>query len=359
MRTSVLYAAGLGVVAALLLLTKISGIALVPALLYHLWETADVTRAESDRRRSRYVLGGGMAAVAAVIALAYYLFFVRPRFLADYRLLFRINGYRIHLSVVPVTALQLLRDGLWMDKLLWPLALLAFLLSLFWLRSLWRIPLFGSAVLAAAGYLAFIGYHGNLQPRYFLLVEPWLAVVIVLTVGALAGRESASSLGRVAVTVVVLLLAADAALMGARTLHYVATPEYSFASAGDDIARIIRANPCSSPLLLSAAGDDISLFTGVPALAEYSTIGFNAVVARYQPGWFAGYIGLDDPEYAQLATRYVLRERAHYRVFDDPTRQTLVLYQLVPRAREPVSEKRESPSFMEGTGERNPFRRLQ
>ena len=85
-------------------------------------------------------------------------------------------------------------------------------------------------------------------------------------------------------------------------------------------------------MLLSDSGDDITLWTGVPAVCErYSTAGLDGVLSKYRPGWYAAWPGWEDEAIAQVGQRYKLNEVARYRVFDDPLRETLVLYKLTPR----------------------------
>jgi hypothetical protein len=94
---------------------------------------------------------------------------------------------------------------------------------------------------------------------------------------------------------------------------------------------VIRADGSTRPLL-SDSGDDITLMTGVPAITEaYQVHGLDALLTRYQPGWYAAWPGWEDKAIAAVGTRYRLDEVARFRVFDDPTRQTLVLYKLTPR----------------------------
>ena len=91
----------------------------------------------------------------------------------------------------------------------------------------------------------------------------------------------------------------------------------------------MRARQDASPTLLSNSGDDITLFTGVPAVTlEYGTRGLDPVLERYHPGWLAVWKGHGDKWTAKLATRYKLDEVAHYKVFDDPDRNYLMLYRL-------------------------------
>jgi hypothetical protein len=321
----------LGLIIALLVFTKATGLFLAPAIVYHVWAV------NGWPRRGWFRPAAGIAGSAAVLGLGYYLLAVWPHHLEDFRLLFSINQDRIHLSIFPQEALGVLLSGRWINPILFPAALLALLWSITSARNLLRIPLFGSAIVAAVGYLTFIAYHTNLQPRYYLVVTPAVIIVLVLTVATLWQQQS-----KVAAAVCTLALIITGIFMAARTLHVVAHPEYSFASAADDIARKIRSQPNASPILLSNSGDDITLFTGIPALTlEYSTHGIDPVIDRFHPGWLAIWSGSGDashpvqsgreyPWLARVAERYRLAEVAHYTVFDDPARNHLFLYRLSP-----------------------------
>ncbi len=319
----------LGVVLCLLVLTKATGVALVPAVLYLLWTSWGWPE---DRERVGVLVQGWLRSgvlvlgTLAVLWLVYVRLVVRPHYLADYRLLFSINAYRVHLSIVPKMAWVTLRDGIWIQPVLWPLAMVMVVLSVAWLRELWRAPLFGAAVVAIFGHLAYVGYHTNFQPRYYLVIAMPLVVVIVL------GLEAIRDRGVVWVRwLVKAALLAAVVMMVVGTSEYVTHPRYSFLGAAQSIAAVVRADGNTKPLL-SDSGDDITLMTGVPAITEaYQVHGLDALLKRYQPGWYAAWPGWEDPAIRAVGTRYRLDEVARFRVFDDPKRQTLVLYKLTPR----------------------------
>jgi hypothetical protein len=311
---------GLGVILFLLVLTKTTGIFLVPALLYQLSATVGWGR----RVWMKPVTVA--ASTALVLWLTYYALLVRPHYLEDYRLLFTINQGRVHLSVVPQVAFQTLWDGMWINRVLFSAAIVVLLLSLVWLRELWRQPLFGSSVVATAGYLSFICYHSNLQPRYYLVVT--MPVVIILLFGLESLWEQRRQLGGL----MAAAIAFSIITMAAQTIRYAMNPKYSFADAAGAIASQLRAAPDSKQILVSSSGANISLLTGIESLSpEYNTHGLDAVLDRYKPNWYAGWIGSDDDRITALRLRYRFEEKARYTVFDDPRRQTLVLYRMEPR----------------------------
>jgi 4-amino-4-deoxy-L-arabinose transferase-like glycosyltransferase len=308
-----------GVVVALLVLTKVTGVALVPAVAYLLW---------AEWGRGRKGVGAVMVALgtAGLLWLGYVRSVVRPHYLADYRLLFSINAYRVHLSIVPKMAWVTLRDGLWIQPVLFPLAVVMVVLSVLWLRELWRMPLFVAAVMAAVGHMAYVGYHTNFQPRYYLVIAMPMAIVIGMGAAAIGERHAAWARGLVQVAVVVAV-----GMMVVRLWDYVTQPQYSFLHAAQGIAAVVSADG-GEKQLLSDSGDDITLMTGVPAVAvSYPVNGMDALLTRYQPEWYAAWPGWEDTVIEQVKTRYRLDEVARYRVFDDPKRQTLVLYKMTAR----------------------------
>jgi hypothetical protein len=219
-----------------------------------------------------------------------------------------------------------LRDGIWIQPVLFPLAVVVVVLSVSWLRELWRRPAFGAAVLAAVAQMAYIGYHTNFQPRYYLVAAMPMAVVIALGMAAIWERRVVW----VKVATAVCLLVA-VGMMAAKTWEFVTEPEYSFLNAAQGIAAIVQGQGGEHPLLLSDSGADITLSTGIPGIDEgYTTDGLDALLARYQPGWYAAWPGWEDGEIAKVGQRYRLQEVARYQVFDDPRRQVLVLYKLSP-----------------------------
>ncbi len=312
-----------GAAVCVLVLTKPTNVALAPGVLYMLWASGAPGRKAAGRAWPVALA----AVVAAALWLAYFLGVVRPHYLADYKLLFSVNDYRVHLSIVPQMAWVTLRDGLWLQPVLYPAAVLVVLLSARWLRGLWRRPVFGAAVVASLCHLGYIGYHTNFQPRYYLVIAMPMAVVLALGVAELwpraGGWARAGLTGGLAATVV---------WMAVSTARYALHPEYSFLTAAQSIASVLHADGGAQPLLLSDSGADITLFTGLPAIDEGHPVGgLDALLERYHPGWYAAWPGWEDPAIAQVGRRYRLVEVARYRVFDDPRRQVLVLYKLLPR----------------------------
>jgi hypothetical protein len=326
-----------GAVLGLLVLTKATAVALTPSVLYLAW---------AARGWPRKVLGQDgwlpplavTLGVGAAVGLAYFGLVVHPLYLPDYYQLFSVNGYNAHLRILPQMMAEAAWDGMWVSPILYPAAVAVLVLSVAWLRELWRVPAFGAAVLATVCQMVFIGYHTNFQPRYYLIVAMPLAVVIVLGLAALwvrlanavEHRRALWALDALGAGVVVALV-----LMGVQTVRYVLAPEYSFLIAAQSIAAVIEADHSVKPVLLSDSGNDVTLLTGVPSICDaYTLHGEDALLARYQPGWFAAWPSSEGNilrHIEEMRQRYRLDEVARYRVFDDPVRDQLVLYRLTPR----------------------------
>ncbi|MFP5232140.1 MAG: ArnT family glycosyltransferase [Acidobacteriota bacterium] len=339
----------LGVVIFLLLLTKISGVALVPAVLYMMgasWGQWVENQAERPKTDSGLISWRGMV-VSLVLTLGlplalwegYLRLLIQPHAMLDYTLLAGMATRHVTFSSLPAAAWTVLQDGLWISPVLFPLALLIMLLSVVWLRELWGKPLFGAAVLAVAGQMAYLGFHGEVPARSLLPILMPVMIVVGLGVGAVIDRRRLCSKGsrqgrrmRWMLAVTLLTVMVSLGMMGVQTLEDVLHQEYSYWEAAQGIAAIVAADGGSRPMLLSDSGDDLTLWTGLPAVsATRTTHGLDAVLARYQPGWFAAWPGREDVAIAQVGMRYRMDAVARYRVFDDPRQQILVLYKLTRR----------------------------
>ena len=322
----------LGLLLPLMVLTKTTAIFLLPAIGWLLWARAGY------RLRPFLHLSIPSAVVAFVAWFSYYLFIVRPHFLGDYRYLFSVNAYT---GITPSTVLSVvaltIADGLWIGKILYPIALLA-ALSVFLLRPrLLRNPLIPSLLLWAGGYAAFLAYHNNLQPRYYLVVAVPLTLLVPIVFSSLwnsAPRSRTATeiyLHRLAITTIVGVLALIIVTDARQTIHYVRTPDYSFTSAAAQIHQIISADPRHNPLILSISGSQISLMTGLPSICDdFGTMDLPVRVQTYRPGWYIAWNQVDDDKMDALTPLYHLQRIAAFPAFDDPERNLLILYRLDP-----------------------------
>ena len=326
----------------LMVLTKTTAIFLFPAIAWILWA------------RSGYRLRPFLRLTLPVVALAtgawlgYYLLIVRPHFLPDYRYLFSANAYT---GITPSTLLlvlgQTVADGLWIGNILYPMALLAVALIFLLRPELLRNPLVPALLLWAAGYAAFLAYHNNLQPRYYLVIAVPLTLLIPVVFSSLANSPSAAptipqtALRRLAVTSIAAALTALVVTDARQTLHYVRTPDYTFSGAADQIRHIVSSDPSHNPLILSISGSQLSLMTGLPSICDdFGTMDLPVRVQAYHPGWYVTWNQVDDDKMDALAPLYHLQRVAAFPAFDDPERNLLILYRLDPATPGPTPRPR-------------------
>jgi hypothetical protein len=319
----------LGVILPLMVLTKTTAVFLLPSIAWILWARAGY------RLRPFLRLGLPAAALATAIWLAYYGFVVRPHFLGDYHYLFSANGYT---GITPSTALTVLgntiADGLWIGNILYPLALLAAASALLIRPRLLRNPLIPALMLWAAGYAAFLAYHNNLQPRYYLVIAVPLTLLVPVVFSSLwntAGTEAPTTLRRLATAGIVAALAILTISDARRTLHYVHTPDYTFTTAAAQIRQIVAADRTHNPLILSISGSNLSLMTGLPSICDdFGTVDLAVRVQAYHPGWYVAWNQVDDDKMDALTPMYHLQRVAAFPAMDDPERNLLILYRLDP-----------------------------
>jgi hypothetical protein len=338
----------LGLLVPLMVLTKTTAIFLLPAIIWLLWARAGYHL----RTFLRLCLPPALLAVA--IWLTYYALFVRPHFLPDYRYLFSANSYT---GLTPSNLLLVLAstiaDGLWIGKIIFPLALLA-ALSAFLLRPrLLLNPLVPSLLLWAGGYAAFLAYHNNLQPRYYLVIAVPLTLLVPIVFSSLwttsPRRRTAAqkSLNRLAIFFVAAVLAVLTITDARQTLHYVRTPDYTFTRAAAQIRNIISADSAHNPLMLSISGSQLSLMTGLPSICDdFGTTDLAVRVQAYHPGWYVTWNQVEDDKMDALASMYHLKRIAAFPAFDDPERNLLILYRLDPTIPTQPAPRRRRPGTL-------------
>ena len=320
-------ALALGLLLPLMVLTKTTAIFLLPAITWLLWARAGY------RLRPFLRLGIPPAVIAVVLWFSYYSLIVHPHFLSDYQYLFSANAYT---GITSDNAISVLRDtfadGQWIGPILYPCALLALVIVLFINQRLLRNPLIPALILWAGGYASFLAYHNNLQPRYYLVVAVPLTLLVAIVFESIWSQHRiiaplhhlAAGLAAAALAVIVI---SDAHL----TLHYVRTPEYTFASAASGIHDIVAADRTHNPLVLSISGSNLSLMTGLPSICDdFGTMDLSVRVRAYQPGWYVTWNQVDDDKMDALAPLYHLRRVAAFPAMDDPERNLLILYRLDP-----------------------------
>jgi 4-amino-4-deoxy-L-arabinose transferase-like glycosyltransferase len=307
----------LGILILVMLLTKTTAVTLVPAVLWLLWM--------ATRKRFLQAILVVTAVVGAGIGI-YLSIVLRSRYAGDYRYFFDINAMpNVEWANSASYLLQFFRHGLWIDRILYPAALAVLLLSLAWLRLLWRNPLFTASWIAFAGGVIYIlRRQHDYAPRYFLVMLVPLILVLVLALEELKVRtRSLASLLAATLALAVLLNIAQ-------VLGFLSNRQYQFYSAATSIKAIVDADPNTHHLLLGTSGDQLSLMTGVPSINdEYSSEELGQKALLYQPGWYVGWNELDDDIVDSLSA-FRLDKVASFRVFDHDDRDLLTLYRIVP-----------------------------
>jgi Dolichyl-phosphate-mannose-protein mannosyltransferase len=352
---------GIGVIFTLMMLTKTTAVFLLPslgwAIVVPLWQQRRVA--------IRCVVSAG-AGFAATFGL-WMVLLVHYGLMSDYKYLFYVNKYiKPKEFYWPLLSLWWsFHGGLWVDRLLIPLAGLVTVAAAMawrtgWSRQLQRNPAFGASLLAVAGYILFMTYQNHPQPRYFAVVAffsffvlatgaqamlgaaPWGARGIEEnrrrgvaetnpaggTKGRLAGRRNGAALAGSALVGGAVIAAC---LNGVATLNYAVHPEYTLVPAAQKLTRYIDQHPNGKRLLVSISGDEISMITHLPSICDdFGTQDLVSKLAAYQPGWYATWNDLDPGTLEDLHSHYSLEQMASFHAFDDPERNVLVLFKLHP-----------------------------
>ena len=324
----------LGLLIPLMVLTKTTAVFLLPAIAWLLWVRAGY------HLRSFIRISLLPAAVAAATWLTYYLTLVRPRYLLDYHYLFNANAYTGITAATAVSVLsETVADGFWIGNIIYSLSLLATLIAVLRPRIARRNPLVLALLFWVAGYIAFLAYHDNLQPRYYLVIAVPLTLLVPIVSESIWQARTQDAPTRqshpLAATALIVALIITAATDARETIHFVSTPEYTYTTAAAQVRQIIdnyqRENPSHNPLVLSVSGSNLSLMTGLRSICDdFGTMQLTSRIATYRPGWFVTWNQVDDGKMDVLSPHYHLQRVAEFPVMDDPERNLLVLYRLDP-----------------------------
>ncbi len=358
-------ASAIGLLFALMLLTKTSAAFLLPGLIWAMlaaFASADPESGSTEtpspaklwppsREAVRAVLAAG---AASAVSFGLWMGFVASRgLLGDFRYLFLVNKWeKPKVFYWPAVSFWWsFHGGLWIDHILVPLSGIVFLLVLVywlsplraeWARKLLADPVFGASLLSAAGFILFMTYQNHPQPRYFTVVALFTIFVLAQGAGALvkASGQWAPRLGAAAVAVAVISAASNAAT----TLTYAAHPEYTWVNAAQNLTRYIDAHPNGKRLLVSISGDDITLITHLPTLCDdFGTADLAEKLGAYRPGWWATWNSVDAGTLEDLHSHFSLEQVGSWPAFDDPDRNVLILFKLHPlpggKVREAVGKK--------------------
>jgi hypothetical protein len=330
MKRPVMVSVGIGLLFALMLLTKTTAAFLAPAvgwaMIVPLWEKRKLAL--------KCALAG--AASAAVGYGAWMALIAKAGLMGDYVYFFSVaNAYPMpqgH-SWLPAAFWWSFHGLLWIDRSLAPLAVVVALGAALawragWARRLRRDPVFGAAILGIMGLIGFMTMKDHPQPRYF--VVPAFLVFIVVAMGSAALVEQAGW-GRKVGWAVIAAVAAAAGIHGMKTVQYATHPEYTWVTAATELTQYIDTHPNGKRLMVSTSGDEITLVTHLPTICdELSTEDLAEKLGRFEPGWFSSWNDIDPETLTDLHTRYSLEQVASFPAFDDPDRNVLVLFKLHP-----------------------------
>ncbi len=315
----------------LIVLTKTTGIFLVPAIAWMLFGSL------GHRLRPFLMVGVPAALSGFGLWLGYFLLCVRPHLLLDYRYLFSANAYtgidrRNFFSVLWFT----LHGCAWIGDTLFGLALTAAGFALLRPRRLADHPLIPALTLWAAGYGVFLAYHNNLQPRYYLVIAVPLTLLVPVVLRDLVLPVCTRPRARIAALSLASVAFAAVLIPDARqTISYVRHPQYTLLNAARQISRYIadehRRDPAHSTLVLSISGSDLSLMTGLHSICDdFGTWELAERAKRYNPGWYLAWNLIEDDKMDSLAPNFHVERVATFPAMDDQDRNLLILYRLTP-----------------------------
>jgi hypothetical protein len=351
---------GVGLIFTLMMLTKTTAIFLLPSLawafLASLWQKQPLSMNKGMQPWVGRVARNCSLAAFGAFAITFgswMAIVVHLGLFSDYKYLFFVNNYIKPANFYwPFLSFWWsFHGGLWVDHILIPLAGALFLAAIAagiarpkrtsWGRRLLMDPVFGASIAAIAGYVLFMTYQNHPQPRYFAVVSVFCFLIVAIGTEALLVQPgTARSLGWA-----VFALAASAILAnGMWTLSFATHPEYSFVNAARQLSTFIDGHPNGNRLLVSISGDEISLVTQIPALCDdfgtpsrtYPDLATK--LHLYQPGWWATWNDIDPGTLEDIHKHFSLEQVASFRAFDDPERNSLVLFKLHPLPRGTVRE---------------------
>ncbi|HEY5083987.1 MAG TPA: hypothetical protein VII48_05670, partial [Rhizomicrobium sp.] len=307
-------------------LTKTSGVFVLPAVLYPIWANNRMPDRGAGAPAWRLV---ATALTTVIVLLGCAKFIWLSHYAADARVIFPLRPLW-QLENSPLRLLRFFFRGTWIDPVLFPVALAGIVAALARLRFFWRDTLFASAFLWEAGYAAFIVFHYDGPPRYFVaMIVPtvWLALMFTEWLWQRHRRFGIAVAACIAISV-----GWNVAAIG----NYLAHPRYALVNASHDIQRIIvaqrKTNPGESALLMGRRADEVSLLSG--GLAAIDTDGAMPLAEKlnvYRPGWFMEWSN-DPPLRATVVGEHRrMVKRAFFPGLDRYHDAGIVLYQLFPK----------------------------
>ena len=299
-------------------LTKTTAAFLLPAVLWLAWA------AMKTKVRHRLVAATLVALVSGSLFKVYASWVTRHGFGLDYQYFFSVNRQPgIAWKESWGTLSQILKDGMWIDRILFPLGLVLLMLSLLWLRRLWTNPLFTASWIAIGGQAVFLFLRqDDYPPRYFLVMLVPLILIVALAAEELRRRQRTAHL--LMMTTLAIVLVVNLSQIFAMVYHRT----FQFYDAATSIGRIVKGDSARNPMICGVSAGEIFLVTGVPSISDvYGTQELSEKLLLYRPGWFLAWNGID-PEMRPALSRFRVEEVATYPVFDDEDRNHLILYRM-------------------------------
>jgi len=302
-------------------LTKTTGPFVLPAVLFPIW---------SNNRQDRAAAWKLLAtALATVILLMGFAKMVWVHYAADAQIILGMAPFW-QLANSPSRLMRFFFRGTWIDPVLFPLALAAFIAAAIRLRFLWRNSLFMIAFLWETGYAAFIVYHYDGPPRYFVtMIVPtiWLALIFLQWMWSANRRVAALATLCIAGSVIWNL-----ASIGDYLLH----PQYTLVDASLRIKQLIAAEHASGgaskQLLIGRGADEVSLLSGgLPAMDSDGAMPLAQKLHVYHPDWFMHWTNQPEARLITAESERTLVERADFRGLDPFDGSGILLFQIFPK----------------------------
>ncbi|MGD0547568.1 MAG: glycosyl transferase, partial [Terracidiphilus sp.] len=285
MRRPVSASAAIGLLMTLMVLTKTTGLFLLPALAW-----AMIVPLWMNRRVATRCLLAATGVFTATVGL-WMALVVRFGLLADFKYFFSVNQWDKPKEFFwPLVSFWWsFHGGLWVDHILIPLAGLIVLGAVAawrgWGRQLLLDPVFGASIWGVAGSILFMASQNHPQPRYFAVPAFFCFFIVAQGGEALLSQPRAEHGISFRFGWAVAALAALAtAFNGLQTWSYAAHPEYTFVDAAQRLTQYIDAHPNGKRLLVATSGDELTLITHLPTLCDdFSTQPLPEKLAGYQP----------------------------------------------------------------------------
>jgi 4-amino-4-deoxy-L-arabinose transferase-like glycosyltransferase len=316
---------GTALLLALMLFTKPTALVFFPVVAYVFW------RSYRGAQSAFWIYATAIVSLVAAAYAAYYAAVVHFGYAADYHYLFSANNFLrpTGFKMWIVDAKFCVQGLLTVEPFLAIPAILIGLLSLQRpMRSLWRNPAYGAALLTLFLNVFYVFWRSYQPPHYYLFAAIPLSIVVVSGCNQLVRSNSLGQRRQRLVSVVIVLMVG---LQLSALIHFYRKQTYTFVSAAKALTLEVRRHRDASDLLLGESADQISLLAGLPAISDdFGTDSLQDEIARLHPGWFVSWNSVEPTVLAAIHQQYHLQKVCSYPVMDDRRHSPLILYKLVP-----------------------------